>query len=423
MTRVSPPLSLRRNFSWTLVGNGVYTACKWVNVLVLVKLATTQVVGAYALGLAICAPVMMLTDLHLRTIQATDARREVRFADYLKLRGLGIILGISVISAIALGLYGASESLPVILGIAVVKGVESLGDVFYGLFQQRERMDRVARSMLLKAVLGTTLFAATFAATLRLLPAILALAVCYLAIFAVYDLTGAIRLLREEDASSTSSASVGTLNRLRDLVWLALPMGIVMMLNSLYVNVPRYVIERFEGASALGIFSALAYIVTLGSLFVGSLGQAVSPRLARYFASGELVAFRSLMARMLWIVLAIGAGGVVVAALLGEVLLAHLYSETYAMESELFVWLVIVTALSFFGSVFGTAVTAMRQFRVQALIQTLNVLLISALSYPLVLRYGLRGAAWAMLLTTSVMIVMYGVLARRSLRSAATVRP
>ncbi|MCJ7504674.1 MAG: lipopolysaccharide biosynthesis protein, partial [Acidobacteriia bacterium] len=79
-------LSLRQNFAWTVLGNVVYAACQWGMLVALAKLGSPSLVGQFALGLALCAPVMMLANLQLRAVQATDARNEYRFGDYLALR-------------------------------------------------------------------------------------------------------------------------------------------------------------------------------------------------------------------------------------------------------------------------------------------------------------------------------------------------
>ena len=85
---VQPPgaRSLRANFSWTFVGNVIYAACQWAMLVVLAKLGSPEIVGQFALGLAITAPVIMLTNLQLRAVQATDAKRAYSFGDYLGLR-------------------------------------------------------------------------------------------------------------------------------------------------------------------------------------------------------------------------------------------------------------------------------------------------------------------------------------------------
>ena len=101
-TCVAPrPLSLRSNFSWTFAGNVVYAGCQWGMLMVLAKLGSPEWSGQFALGLAVTAPIIMLTNLQLRAIQATDARREYRFGHYLALRLATTALALLVIAGIA----------------------------------------------------------------------------------------------------------------------------------------------------------------------------------------------------------------------------------------------------------------------------------------------------------------------------------
>ena len=60
LLRCSPyRLRLRVNFLWTLSGNVVYAACQWGMLVVLAKLGTHQMVGEFALALAITAPIVV----------------------------------------------------------------------------------------------------------------------------------------------------------------------------------------------------------------------------------------------------------------------------------------------------------------------------------------------------------------------------
>ena len=70
------PLSLRRNFAWGLTGNVVYAACQWSMLALLARLTWPEVVGRYALGLAIGTPIFLFANLNLAQVQATDARGE-----------------------------------------------------------------------------------------------------------------------------------------------------------------------------------------------------------------------------------------------------------------------------------------------------------------------------------------------------------
>lgn len=124
------PLTLRRNFSWTFVGNFVYAACQWGMLVVLAKLGTPEMVGQFTLGLAVTAPVIMFTNLQLWAVLVTDAKNEYIFGDYLGLRlfmtglALAIIIGITLVAG-----YRWETSL-VILLVGLSKAVESISEVF-----------------------------------------------------------------------------------------------------------------------------------------------------------------------------------------------------------------------------------------------------------------------------------------------------
>ena len=82
-------IPLRENFAWTLAGNAIYATCQWGILVAIAKLGTPAMVGQFALGLAVAAPVFMLTSLQLRVVLATDARNEYRLGHYLAPRLLG----------------------------------------------------------------------------------------------------------------------------------------------------------------------------------------------------------------------------------------------------------------------------------------------------------------------------------------------
>ena len=121
--------------------------------VVLAKLCTTHMVGQFALALAITAPVFMFAGLNLRTVQATDARRDFQFGDYLGLRLLSITAALAMVVAIELVSGHDVHLLLVVVMTAATKALDLLGDTVFGLQQQHERMDRIAKSQIIRGVL------------------------------------------------------------------------------------------------------------------------------------------------------------------------------------------------------------------------------------------------------------------------------
>src|SRR4051812_21940384 len=109
-TGLAPALSLRTNFSWTLAGSVIYFGCQWAITVVLAKLGSAEMVGQFAFALAVVMPVIALTGLQLRVVQATDAKHEFAFGHYLGLRLLTVAIAVLIVVGVLL-LYVRSRQL------------------------------------------------------------------------------------------------------------------------------------------------------------------------------------------------------------------------------------------------------------------------------------------------------------------------
>lgn len=397
--RTRAAASLRANVAWAIVGNTGYAACQWAILVVIARLGSDEGLGRFAFALALTGPVMMLANLNLRAVQATDARRQFPFGTYLGLRLLTIGLALAVIVALALGLGYRGGALAVILALALAKGFESVSDVVFGLLQQAEHLRRIALSMIAKGVLSVLAVGGLLYATGSVLTATGGLALAWGVVLVLWDLPAAARL--------ASLRPVVERRALAALAWLALPLGCVMGLNSFTTNVPRYAIEGHLGTVALGQFAAIAYLLVAGTQPILALGAAVSPRLAHHFAH-DRAAYRALVRRTVLVSAAVGVLAVEVAAAGGPWLLTRLYGPAYAVHARLLVWMATAAAVAFVASALGVSVTAGRRFRAQLGIAVCALGGCLALVHVLVPRYGLVGAAWAVLATETIRLVTLG---------------
>lgn len=389
-------LSLSRNISWTLAGNLVYAASQWGMIVLLARLGSPQTVGQYSLALAVSAPIYMALNLQLRGVQAIDAAQTYRFGDYLTLRLIMTVVALIILTLIV---QNYDPEVRLVIGlIGIAKAFESISDVLYGRMQARERMDIIARSTLIKGPLS--LFALLTGFLLGgLSGAAGVLAGSWLLLLLTYDLPNARRLSESRDLR------LGGISILWQLFKTAFPLGIVMGLISLSVNVPRYQIESSWGISSLGIFSALAYLMVALGVVIGAVGQASSPRLAKHFAAGESVAFWSLMRRLFVGGLGLGLAGVIGSMVFGRPILQLMYGPIYAQNLPLFVWLMTAAAFSYLASILGFGMTAARYFIEQVPLFGAMVALLWILCNWLVPEYGLVGAAWAILLANIFQIL------------------
>jgi len=410
------PLPMRWNFAWILGGNVVYAACQLITIVVLAKFGSSFVVGQYALGVAIATPVLIFTNLQLRAVLATDSQRIYSFPQYFRLRTLMTTLGLIIVAAlVAFGGYGRETAI-VIVAIALAKGIESLTDIHYGLFQLNERLDHSGRSMIVRGISSVVAMSVGVCVFRSLIWGCAGLVLVWLGNFLLLDIRNGRRFVADLPAAAGEPREGWHWK----LIWAALPLGIATTMAALNLNIPRYFIHARLGEHQVGIYSALAYSTVAIVLVSDSMAHCAIPRLSRYYAKGKLAEYRGLLIRLLMAGAALGIVGLTLARLLGEKLLTRAYGREYATESRVFVVLVLGAAIYCVACMLTTAITSAHYFRIQLPLYTLvagsNALACAAW----VPRAGIAGGAAAMVVAASVHLLLASVVLMKLLRSPGT---
>jgi O-antigen/teichoic acid export membrane protein len=351
--------SLGRVASWGVVGNLAYAGCQWGMLVVLAKLGSAEMLGQLALGFAVTAPVFLLTSLSLRGVLTTDVRVEYSLGDYLALRLVTAFIGLAAVASIAGLVDYRWETRVVILAIGVLKAIEAVSDILYGVMQRHDRTDLIARSIGSRGVLSVLALAAGVQLSGSVLWGLLLVAVMWALVLATYDIPESVRLLGGDVRPRWVRSDLLRLARL------SIPLGVTAMFISLSATIPRYFIERHRGEQDLGAFVAMAYLVVIGEVIANALGQAASPRLARYYAAGDRARFRRLLVGLVGLGLVLGGSGLVIARAWGRELLAVLYRPEYAEHAEALEMLMLAAGIGYVATFLYYTMTSARLFRVQ----------------------------------------------------------
>ena len=377
-----------RRITWSLSGNLAYGVCQWLVLIALARLASPEVLGIFALSLAICAPVFLFTNMGLRTVLATDAGHDRLIREYLACRLLGSVVAAVLIAIGALTFFGKGLLTGAILLVAVAKAIESVSDLAYGAFQRAGRMDRVARSLTIKGI--TSLIAFVIGFTLgELIGALVGLAAAWLIVLLVYDAPAFSALELDSRLAAPRPRS--------DLVRVALPLGVTGALGSFIIAAPRYFVEWRLGSAELGVFVALSYFMILASRVSASVGEATSPALADAYQRGDAQACRRLIGRLTIGIAA--AGGVLIAgfALFGRFLLQALYGAQYAAHLDVCLILMVAALAGALELMMRYAVSASHRYGLNTPILAIGLGTLLIALPVLTSAYGIVGVALAVL--------------------------
>ena len=390
--------------------------------MVLAKVGSSELVGLYVLGLSITAPVFVCASLQLRAIQATDAQSEYGFADYLALRLVSTLAALLLASTIAWLVGHRDTALWAVVLVAVAKSAESFSDVIYGLLQQRERMDRVAQS---KACHGLALLVGVGGgalATGSIVGAAGGLVVARLLVLLGCDIPAAVWVTGETGSWIRRTCKLlrprFDARQLLGLCSMGLPLAIVTLLVSLEMNIPQYFVTHHLGLAELGVFGAVAALITAGGMFTRAMNQVASPRLAAMHHAGDSQGFRRLLARMLAAYLVLGGLGLAVVPVIGRWLLVTLFRSEFGDHVDLLLVVMLAAAAAYLSGALTTAMIALRAISSQLPLRLLTAATSLVICLLLVPEHGLYGAGWALVCAKIPFVLAALVIVWRKTRAA-----
>ena len=404
---------------WTLSGNLAYAACQWGMLVILAKTVSPGMVGQFGLGLAIATPVLLFTNLQLRSLQAIGFSGRFELSDFLGVRILASGAGLLTILAIAVVSRNSTETTAVIVAVGVWKCIEAIEDTLYGQLQAAERMRDIAISQMLKGPLSLVLMFVVMGAFHSVLVGAFALATGALVTLLGFDAHRAARVAGTEPESAVESVGarlVALVPRwhtvsVQRIAKLGLPLGVTSLLLAITNNVPRYFLQHWGGETSLGYFTALAYPTAAFSIFLSAMGQAATPRMAAYFKSDRRGFYRlvlTLMAVPLGTLAVLGPASMI----FGSEILSVLYRPDYGQYRDAFVLLTLGGAVWGLASVLGYAATASGRLRGQAAaaaVIAVASILAGAIAVP---TFGIIGAAITTIASGAVAVSAYALLFR-----------
>lgn len=414
--------SLWADFSWTCIGNAIYAAGQFAMLVLLTKLVRPELVGQYALGLALVYPVMMLTNMQLRSVMISDHRPQSHFGHYLGLRLVATVVAFVVIFATTQVLRYHRELTEVVLLVAVAYGVETISDMYYARLQLHDRMAEISKSLIARALLSVFGLGIVVYFSRSLLWGVMAIVLARAAVLFGYDIRERTHRLGEKSKWFSTNQTLAPRFDSRkqlELLWRSLPLGIVVLLTTLNASIPSFFIKHGLGERELGIFSAISLTISIGNMAVVSLGQAAFTRLSRAYASGRFVAFGSLLGKLLICGAAIGVSGMIISKFAGHEILTILFRPEYAERAELLPWVMAAGAVLFMAQFLGYGMTAAGFYHSQVILNVLGNVSLVAACYWLVARQGLLGAILAMLIAAIVQLAASAGILFLGLRESA----
>jgi O-antigen/teichoic acid export membrane protein len=401
---------MRVNTSWAFAGNAVYAGCQWAVLVLLINSLSQTEVGRFAYALAVTAPIFVLANVRLRNLLASGIPTPAGFRDYLTTRLLTTAGGLIVSMAIAL-FSSSGDGLVVLAFVAVARSCDAVSDICHGLMQRELNMRAAAIGLMTNGLVSILLVSGSLAVWRSLPLAALAYAIGSAFALAAWDLPQVVGRLRMR------GDRVGTprWHAVRTLLLRSLPLGLSSAVGSVQTNLPRYAIAAMLGPAPLAVFAAISHFPLLGHLPVNAAAQAALPLLAED-ARAQRPSYRHRLSMLVAASLGLGAIALVLTIVTGRTVLGTVYGPEYAGYVSVLVWLMATAVVTFTSVFLGAGTTARGKFGTQLAISVTSLAVVAISLGPLVSRFGLNGAACALLLAALVEFGAYVGVTVRDLR-------
>lgn len=398
----------RDSYLWNTIAGMVNAFQSVIILMVITRTNSTYDAGVFALGYSTACLFLTIGNYGMRSYQVTDVTGHFHFGDYLGSRVLSC--GAMLVVSCAYCLYGrlalghSAEKTAVILVICLIKMLEAVEDVYFGMYQNQKRLDIASRASGLRLLITTVCFCVLLAVFKNLLLAsAVTLAVSALVCLLFLRVTLAYFPAQREKPRYRSTGR---------LLYTCLGVFISAFLSMYIVNAPKYAIDAALPQEMQAYYGYVAMPVFVVGLLNNFLYQPILVSLAEDWNSGKLGIFVKRIVKQHLIIAGLTLATLIGGYFLGIPVLSWLYNaDLTPYLPELMILLLGGGLLAASGFVLILITLIRRQ---KTLIPGYGAVAAAAyfLSPILVGRSGLMGAAWGYTIFVGALCVLFeGIMA------------
>ncbi len=380
----------KSSFTWNMVGSMLMAFQSVIFLIVLSHTVGIVEAGIFTIAYANANLFLTVGKYGMRYYQVSDVKNEFSFKTYLNSRYITTVamLGISLAYLAYVSYrnnYTMEKSL-VILWMCIFKMIDSIEDVYHGLYQQNGRLDIASKGLSIRMFSTIVLFGSILLIFKNQLLALI-ISTIYTSIFLVIfiRLSNGVIDMKEQLSSSRGS--------MKQLLINCLPLFIGAFLSFYIGNAPKYSIDSQLNDQLQACYGFIAMPVFVIGLLNGFIFNPVINKLSLIWDHGGLKDFIRKSAKQIGVIFIITATCIVGAYLIGIPVLSLLYNtDLQPYRTEL---LILLLGGGFLGlsGLLSTLITIMRYQKYILAGYAIVALLAVLFSDFFVARYKIMGAA------------------------------
>lgn len=389
--------------------------------MVLTRVGGTEESGVFSITFAYSYMFLTIGKYGMRHYQVSDRREEFSFRLYRLSRWISIA-AMLITALVYIGITGAhngysSRKFGIMLWMCLFRVPDAVEDVYYGMYQQHNRLDVAAKAMTLRMVLEISCYLLALMIWKDQYPALIAATVVnFLLLYRILRCTSKVFETeisgREKIADRESAKDV--IRLLRN----CFPLFLGSFLTIYVTNAPKYAIDASLSDELQAYYGYLSMPVSMIGLLGGFLFIPMLYEFTELWNNRRLSDFCRKFARLAAAVFMITVFCIAAAAILGIPVLSILFHANLSAYRMDLLILLAGGGFSALAALMNAMATVMRRQNGLLAGYVVTALLASAVSSAVVQMDGIRGASILFLLLMEMQCICFGVVMIRGIRRA-----
>lgn len=385
-------LLLLKKAKWLVGGNFIFAFSQWVILIFFARMTNQENLGQYALALAIVTPIFAVGNLQLRPLYILDVNSEQKYT-YTHFYYLRLICSfIALACCLVLGLF-FNVSILVLLLVGLLKFFESYSDIIYAYYNAHDQTQLISKSLFLKGTFSVL----AVAVGLYLFDFYTVLILFLFVYLVVWLFVDNVYIQKTQEIKKMSLDL--------EIMKSAIPMGISLGIVTLQSNIPRLFLDQYASIEAVGIFTVLSYFIIVGSIFINSICQYLSPRLTHAWNHNRAY-FKKLLSMALLVAGGLGLIAIFLSYFMGEFVLNLVYGAEYVAYTDAFVLTMVAGFILYLATVLGYTLTAIGFIKQQVYLFSIVLIFSVLVSYLFIPEYGIIGGIYTLIVSYLVQCVL-----------------
>ena len=391
----------RQNFLWNMIGSGIYSLSSMILSLFVIKIVGAEQGGIFSIALTLSQMLVYIAYFEMRTFQVTDSKNEFGFSEY---HGTKIILcvlmmlfscGYTVVQG-----YELKKSVIIIL-VCLARCFDGYADVYEAHFQKEERLDLAGKSLAYRTILFVSVLLVSLLLSKELiLSLVLAdfIAVIGLLVFDMQVMQGL-----------SGITCMWKIEKIKKIVIACFPLFVGTFCWTYILSASRMAIDGNMASEYQSYYQVIFMPVSVINLFAGFVFRPMLPKLAENYNSKKYKLFtQSIMKGVL------GIGVITIVCMLGAwvigiPVLSMMSGCDLSLYRGVLVFLIFAGGFNAIAFTMYYVLTIMRCAKSILIDYVLAALLALGISQPMVVKYGIQGAAWSYFIVVLALCFLFCV--------------